>query len=518
MIDVTQFGPSPQDQQQTHWAFVQAIAAAALRRSEVFVPAGFYPLSAPLDLPAFVTIRGEGLGSRLAFMHDGDGFVAKSPNCAITTKQNIALRDLWIESRSQSAGTAVTFAAVQLCKLSDCILSGWRDFVTIEGSYYIETERVLFRYEGTGTLPRAGVWFRSGGACSRSDHNILAVRGCSFNGPTIGIQSDDGVSHVVENNHFNNTATPVLLKGGQRVRYVNNYSENAPGGAHVVVDGPVTSLSIVDSYIVSNGDPTARFIRITPNGAIHGLRCEGNHIMGAPPEGAVEGAARITSYIIDGGNYVSTGRMYDSETAARLGMSASVVGGDGPGRSQNRFGIHTSDPKAALDVRMSHQHAPDAHADGLLVRGNTPGERFFAARGGHMELGSRTGGARERTVVARISCPAQSTATAMKIPLPSGQVTDVVVQAVGIESGWAESCARYELRRTVGRRGVVVTDSGTRVTDEVAGIHLVAPTIERVDNDLVVTLHSSSWPTHWTVSAVVRACSATASGGVPETV
>ena len=240
-----------------------AIQAAITKAGEgtgntVFIPAGTYICSAPIDMAKYVTLQGAGqIASTLKWNTTGIGIRMISP-INTSTGVFISLRDIGLENTNASNvnGGFVDVGGTYI-NITNVLVVGFKYGFILDQSELVDIDLCHF----TGQLD-GGVWIANGnytaGAASQFTNRISITRS-QFNnavGTGTAIIDDGGYTHAFQDNNYNGWFYQIRIAGATSVDVRGGGFESA-GGTIIFMD-PLSST----------GTPVGNSIQILLQGCL----------------------------------------------------------------------------------------------------------------------------------------------------------------------------------------------------------------------------------------------------------
>ena len=220
VINVRDYGAKGDGVTDDTAAIQAAITAAGTGNGNtVYIPAGTYICSAPINMAKYVTLQGAGqIATNLKWNTTGIGLRMISPINA-STGVFISIRDLGLENTNASNvnGGFVDVGGTYI-NITNVLVVGFKYGFILDQSELVDIDLCHF----TGQL-EGGVWLANGnytpGASSQYT-NRISIKRSQFNnavGTGIGIIDDGGYTHAFEDNNHNGGFHHIRLSGGAGV-------------------------------------------------------------------------------------------------------------------------------------------------------------------------------------------------------------------------------------------------------------------------------------------------------------
>lgn len=211
-------------------AIQAAITAAGVGTGNtVFIPAGTYICSAPINMAEYVTLQGAGqIATTLKWNTTGIGIQMISPINS-STGVFISIRDLALENRNvlNVNGGFVDVGGTYI-NITNLLVVGFKYGVILDQSELVDINLCHFTLQTTG-----GVWLANGNNTvgTLGDFtNRISIKCSQFNESnvtSIGIIDDGGYVHVFEDNNYNACVNHIRLSGGKGVNIRGGEFESA---------------------------------------------------------------------------------------------------------------------------------------------------------------------------------------------------------------------------------------------------------------------------------------------------
>ena len=190
-------------------------AAGAGNGNTVFIPAGTYICSAPIDMAKYVTLQGAGqIATTLKWNTTGIGIRMISPINA-STGVFISIRDIGLQNTNASNvnGGFVDVGGTYL-NITNMIVVGFKYGIIFDQTELADIDLCHFTQQLQG-----GVWLANGNytaGASTQYTNRISIKRSQFNnaiGTGIGIIDDGGYTHAFEDNNYNGCFYHIRLAG-----------------------------------------------------------------------------------------------------------------------------------------------------------------------------------------------------------------------------------------------------------------------------------------------------------------
>jgi hypothetical protein len=279
-LDVHAFGATGDDRTDDTDAIQAAINAVPDNGGTVFLPAGTYLVSAPLQLRKGLRLVGAGQqASVLRSDHTGDGLRMTSPLNA-STAVNVLVSDLGLTSTQGPANTAGAIVDVggTFWRIERVAVTGFGYGVILDQTELADIIASRFDQQA-----RACVWLVNGedhlgkgSAVKAGFTNRISVQNCQLNpnATGTGLIDDGGYTHYIQGNNFNKGKNNIRLAGIDVCWIANNELENVSSDAvHVTYrssvlggQGPCVNVTFQANVISvpKNGGHCIRFESASP--------------------------------------------------------------------------------------------------------------------------------------------------------------------------------------------------------------------------------------------------------------
>jgi hypothetical protein len=233
-------------------AAIQAaiIAAGAGNGNTVFIPAGTYICSAPIDMAKYVTLQGAGqIATTLKWNTTGIGIRMISPINA-STGVFISIRDIGLQNTNASNvnGGFVDVGGTYL-NITNMLVVGFKYGIIFDQTELADIDLCHFTQQLQG-----GVWLANGNytaGASTQYTNRISIKRSQFNntiGTGIGIIDDGGYVHAFEDNNYNGWFYHIRMAGVFGID-VRGGEFEAAGGSNVFMDGLSSTGTAVGNSI-----------------------------------------------------------------------------------------------------------------------------------------------------------------------------------------------------------------------------------------------------------------------------